>query len=161
MKKKIQVDNKIFEIEIKDQGNKKNVKVNDKNYKLDISTKAVNGFKSLLIDGENYEVFCEVKDEAHYILWIGHKGYEVRIGEALITADEAEGVSEITAPMPGLVADIKVKENDKISKGDPILILEAMKMQNEIKSPKDGVVKEILTKEGTKVALQQKLVVLE
>ncbi len=39
-------------------------------------------------------------------------------------------ISEIKSPMPGLVLDILVKEGDEIKKGDPVLVLEAMKMEN-------------------------------
>ena len=94
------------------------------------------------------------------LLWIGHNCYDIRFGEAIDSASEEE-ISQILAPMPGLIAKLKVKEKESVSKGDPLLILEAMKMQNELKSPKDGVIKEILVKEGMKVGLQEKLIILE
>lgn len=53
-------------------------------------------------------------------------------------------VNDVKAPMPGLVLSIKVSENQEVKKGDPILILEAMKMENIIKSPVDGVIKQVL-----------------
>lgn len=55
----------------------------------------------------------------------------------------AQKVNDVKAPMPGLILDIKVQPGQEIKKGDPILILEAMKMENILKSPGDGVVKEI------------------
>lgn len=55
----------------------------------------------------------------------------------------ASKLNEIKAPMPGLILDIKVQPGDTVQKGDPILILEAMKMENILKSPGDGVVKAI------------------
>lgn len=50
-------------------------------------------------------------------------------------------VNEIKAPMPGLIVAIKVEVGQEVKKGDPIMILEAMKMENILKSPGDGVVK--------------------
>jgi len=52
-------------------------------------------------------------------------------------------VNEIKAPMPGLIVDIKVSAGQEVKKGDPIMILEAMKMENILKSPGDGIIKAI------------------
>ncbi len=52
-------------------------------------------------------------------------------------------VSEIKAPMPGLVLDILVKVGEEVKKGDPLMILEAMKMENILKSTTDGIIKKI------------------
>lgn len=161
MKKKLHVNNKVFEVEVTDGKNGINVLVNDNNHRVDLSKKTLYGFRSLLVDGESFEVFCEQKGEAHFLLWIGHNCYDIKYGETFGSEETEEALSVIYAPMPGLVAKLKVKENDKVSKGDPILILEAMKMQNEINSPNDGRIKEILIEEGTKVSLEQKLIILE
>ena len=45
--------------------------------------------------------------------------------------------------MPGRVAQIKIKVGDTVSANQPLVVLEAMKMENEIKSPADGVVEKI------------------
>ncbi|PIQ20131.1 MAG: acetyl-CoA carboxylase biotin carboxyl carrier protein subunit [Cytophagales bacterium CG18_big_fil_WC_8_21_14_2_50_42_9] len=55
----------------------------------------------------------------------------------------ANKVNEIKAPMPGLIVDIKVSAGQEVKKGDPIMILEAMKMENILKSPGDGIIKTI------------------
>lgn len=60
-------------------------------------------------------------------------------------------VNSVKAPMPGLIIDLKVKEGDTVNQGDPLLILEAMKMENILKSPGDGVVKMIKIKKGDSV----------
>lgn len=52
-------------------------------------------------------------------------------------------VKEVKSPMPGLVLEINVKPGTNVSKGDSLLILEAMKMENVIKSPIDGIVKDV------------------
>ena len=70
-------------------------------------------------------------------------------------------VSEIKAPMPGLVLDIKVSPGQVLKKGDPVLILEAMKMENILKATGEGVVKEIRVKQADAVEKNQVMVTLE
>lgn len=60
-------------------------------------------------------------------------------------------VSEIKAPMPGLIHTIKVEEGQEVLKGDPVLILEAMKMENMIKAPADVTIGKIHVKQGQSV----------
>jgi biotin carboxyl carrier protein len=60
-------------------------------------------------------------------------------------------VSDIKAPMPGLIHSIKVEEGQKVTKGDALLILEAMKMENVIKATAEGTVGKILVKQGQTV----------
>lgn len=52
----------------------------------------------------------------------------------------AAKVNELKAPMPGLIVDIRVQPGQAVQKGDPLLVLEAMKMENILKAPADGVV---------------------
>lgn len=61
------------------------------------------------------------------------------------------GSVQVTAPMPGNIWKILVKEGQSVKKGDNMLILEAMKMENEILAPQDGVIAQIAVKEGSTV----------
>ncbi|MBC8112037.1 MAG: acetyl-CoA carboxylase biotin carboxyl carrier protein subunit [Verrucomicrobia bacterium] len=69
-------------------------------------------------------------------------------------------VSQINAPMPGLILAIKAVENQEVKKGDTLLILEAMKMENLIKAPADGIIKSIIVQEGNNVEKGQTLIYL-
>lgn len=64
----------------------------------------------------------------------------------------------IKAPMPGLIIDMKVKQGDTVKAGDPLLILEAMKMENIIKAPGEGTVKTVKAKKGDSVEKNQVLI---
>jgi biotin carboxyl carrier protein len=57
----------------------------------------------------------------------------------------------IKAPMPGKIIDVHVREGSQVLKGEPIVILEAMKMQNEILSPVNGVVIKVSARPNTNV----------
>jgi biotin carboxyl carrier protein len=54
----------------------------------------------------------------------------------------------LAAPMPGVILDVMVKAGDKVTRGQEIAVLEAMKMQNTIKSPRDGTIAEVCVTPG-------------
>lgn len=67
----------------------------------------------------------------------------------------------ITAFIPGTIRDIHVKQGQSVQKGDPLLVLEAMKMKNSIKSLIDGKIKSIYVVSGKSVAKNELLVEFE
>lgn len=68
------------------------------------------------------------------------------------------GAASIKAPMPGLVLDVLVAQGATVTKGDKVLVLEAMKMENIIKASGDGVVARILVNKGETVDKNQVLI---
>lgn len=70
----------------------------------------------------------------------------------------ASKVSEIKAPMPGLVLKVLVSDGSEVKKGDSLVVLEAMKMENILKSPADGVVHKVNINPGDKVDKNQVLI---
>jgi len=161
MKKKIMVDGKEFEIEVRGEKNHFRVDVNGEAHYIDIAPTKFNGFSSILVDGYSLQVNCRRIKEGDYLLTIGHNVHEVMFREAMIEATMEEGEAIITSPMPGLVADVKVSPNDEVKQGQQLLILEAMKMFNEITAKADGKVAEVLVKKGDTVSIGQKLIVIE
>lgn len=71
------------------------------------------------------------------------------------------GSKTVTAPLPGAITKISVKVGDRVSTGDTVLMMEAMKMENSITSEASGIVKAILCKEGDQVQSGQALVELD
>jgi biotin carboxyl carrier protein len=72
-----------------------------------------------------------------------------------------QGADTIKAPMPGTILDIKVQNGDKVSKGQVLAILEAMKMENEIMSPVDGEVVSIQVAKGASVNAGDVLIAIQ
>ena len=63
--------------------------------------------------------------------------------------------------MPGAIVEVLVKEGDTVVDGQPLCIIEAMKMQNILKSEVEGKVKKVLVKGGDSVAVDELLIELE
>jgi biotin carboxyl carrier protein len=108
----------------------------------------------LLREGhDQYEVELVHADVEAKLLTVSIRGnqYEVQLKEDFDLLLEKMGMgpgnstvlSKIKAPMPGMVLEIFVKTGQQVAKDDPLLILEAMKMENVIKSPRDGEIKSI------------------
>lgn len=74
--------------------------------------------------------------------------------------NNASGLS-VTAPMPGTVLDVKVNSDDTVSKGQVLIVLEAMKMENEIVAPKDGKIVSLKAVKGATVKAGDVLLTIE
>ncbi|MDO5288286.1 MAG: acetyl/propionyl/methylcrotonyl-CoA carboxylase subunit alpha [Pseudomonadota bacterium] len=87
-----------------------------------------------------------------------------QITELDVLAHAGEGggdAGRLTAPMPGKVVSFAVKAGDKVSKGQPLAVMEAMKMEHTIAAPIDGVVAELLYAPGDQVMDGAELLRLE
>lgn len=85
--------------------------------------------------------------------------FDLLLDQLGLSALNTAKVSEIKAPMPGLVLKLLVSEGAEVKKGDNLFILEAMKMENIIKSPADVTVKTVKIKPGDKVEKGQVLLI--
>lgn len=72
-------------------------------------------------------------------------------------AGPAAGGNVLAAPMPGTVLSVDVTPGQPVRRGDPLLVLEAMKMQNIIRAPGDAVVAEVLVGAGQAVGFGEAL----
>ncbi len=102
-----------------------------------------------------------------YSINVNSEVYQVRIEDQLdlmidqmgFALSTARDVGMIEAPMPGLILDINVRVGQTVNEDDPLLILEAMKMENVITSPRDGIIKTVNVKKGE--AVDKKNVLIE
>jgi biotin carboxyl carrier protein len=142
---------------------------------------------SIRIGKRNYEVKLKSDEKfGTYILWKNRKfpveiirsrqnKYEILFNDISYTftvetpfslqrmkvLNSKKGKAEqefVRAPMPGKIIDVLVREGATVTRGEPVVILEAMKMQNEILSPVNGVVVKVAAKANTNVMKDDLLV---
>ncbi len=121
---------------------------------------------SVIIDNQVYEIDLFFQEEDVDLL-INGDTYSLRVLNEQKRAlrgvqDAAEGGKQlITAPMPGKVVKILVKEGEEVDEKQGVIVIEAMKMENEFKSKSSGKVKELFVAEGDVVAGGAKLLLIE
>lgn len=104
-----------------------------------------------------------------YTVKVNNNSYEIAIEDTLdiliksmgIERGKTKVVNAIKAPMPGLILEISVEVGQTVKVNDPLLILEAMKMENSFLSPRDGVIKSIAVEKGNAVDKGQLLIEFE
>ena len=107
-------------------------------------------------EGLNYHVYT--RGSYRTIPLINDEGL---LHESLKGADQLGGSDSLVAGMPGKIVDIFVKPGQEVAAKQPLLIMEAMKMENEMRSSREGVVKEILVSKGQSVESGAVLIVFE
>lgn len=154
-----------FEIELHNE----DVKIDGKSISLDIKKISQNDFHTLY-KNKSFNVELLNIDKQNKLLKLAVNGnvYEIEIKDRYdlllekmgLNSSGASKENEIKAPMPGLILDLIVKEGEAVSKGDGVLILEAMKMENILKAPGDCIIKKIRVKKNEKVDKNQVLITL-
>ncbi|MEM5369947.1 acetyl/propionyl/methylcrotonyl-CoA carboxylase subunit alpha [Paraburkholderia azotifigens] len=104
----------------------------------------------VFIDGDTFHVFC--RGEALAFEWQNLLAH---------AADAEHGEGRLTAPMPGKVIAVLVEQGAAVEKGQPLIVMEAMKMEHTIGAPAAGKVAEVLYGVGDQVADGAQLLVLD
>lgn len=148
----LSASNKAFEFrtplekKIKYQGKKVDIKLRED----------PNGFSYIVWKNKKYMLDIIEKNQNHYTVMINGVWHSFTVETPISLkrrrflekqGDSSSTVS-IEAPMPGKIIDILVEDGAKVKEGEPIIILEAMKMQNEIYSHVSGIVTSIAVKKN-------------
>lgn len=104
----------------------------------------------MIINGRPYELTAD--DQLNWLrAYSGIHTIEIQDLEARVTRPRS-GDGRIKAPIPGLVTRVLITEGEPVQADQPIIVLEAMKMENEIRAPFDGRVRSISTSPGETVS---------
>jgi acetyl-CoA/propionyl-CoA carboxylase biotin carboxyl carrier protein len=98
------------------------------------------------------------------VAWLGRDGAAWAIGEApppaLRGARAGSADGTVRSPMPGTILTVHVAVGDQVSAGQPVLVVEAMKMEHTVTAPVDGVISELSAKAGQQVRMDETLAVI-
>ena len=155
-----------FEYELKQNGDEQLIYRNGKSSAYDIRVLG-EGRYALLVGNRSYLVHM-VKQNDKYHVHVGGDYFAVQVEDERtrklkeMAQKSGSGPKEqvIKTPIPGLVLKVEVEEGQSVAKGDPLLVLEAMKMENVIKAPCACRVTEIAVKAKQTVQQDQKLLTL-
>lgn len=161
----IKIGNLTYNLKLK----KDQIYLNDNLFEVDLSTISDSRFHAIRDNkSHNIEIIEINKLDKTALVKVNSNIYTIRIKDQYDELLEKMGlnslnvstVKDIKAPMPGMVLKILVKENDRVKKGDALLVLEAMKMENLLKSPVDAQIKFVKIKTGDKVEKNEVLLEL-
>ena len=115
---------------------------------------------TVTVDGKKYVVYVEETEDGRILVHCRSDVYEVETRKDLEPSaierlqkkhEVKEGESQITAPLPGIIYDVKVKKGSEVKQGQSLFSLMAMKMENDITAPSNGIIKEIRVKKDDNV----------
>ncbi|HEY9003911.1 MAG TPA: biotin/lipoyl-containing protein [Mucilaginibacter sp.] len=144
--------------------------INDKEINADIqqlnevSYHLINDLRSYNAEVVNFDKStktAQIKVNGNLYSVTAQDQFDILLDQLGMSAMNANKVSDIKAPMPGLVLKLFVSEGDHVKKGENLFVLEAMKMENIIKSPADVTVKLVKIKPGDKVEKGQVLLLFQ
>lgn len=164
MKYFARIGNHEYEVEITDS----QILLDGEAVAVDIVRSGLPELYSVLFGGQSHEMLI-TSDRFNYTVMIRSEQFQVqvqdernrRLNQARKMPTLPDGELAITAPIPGLVVKVLINAGDTVEEGQPLVILEAMKMENEIRSTRAGVAKTILAAPGQRVEQNAVLVVLE
>jgi biotin carboxyl carrier protein len=120
------------------------------------------GKLDLLIDGERVTAYISSDNTKRWVTVNGRTYLLTKqSGSRKSGGGHHHAAGELTAPMPGQVRAVNVREGDAVTKGQTLLLLEAMKMEIRIQAPSDGVVSSISVTVGQTVEREQTLIMVE
>ena len=164
----VKVDDKEYKLEIVEGPKSLDVKINGRNIKLDNYQVSAGRLSMLLQDNHPYE-FEITKNDTGYDCWLTSRlthcevisEKAARYARLMGTTIGAGKSKVLKAPMPGLVVKINIENGQSVNKGDGLIIVEAMKMENELKASHAGTIKQVMIENGQSVEKNQVLVEFE
>ncbi|MEN8209371.1 MAG: biotin/lipoyl-containing protein [Candidatus Fermentibacteria bacterium] len=130
------------------------ITINDRTYTVNLG-RILDDTVDVTLDGKTYQVKVEAPMRKTSKTPVINRHRQVHDAAEVPDRTSPPGITaepgDVAAPLPGIILKILVKEGDTVIKGQPVVIMEAMKMENEIESPLSGTVGEILTSEGDSI----------
>jgi biotin carboxyl carrier protein len=119
-----------------------------------------------LVDGSMHDIVVETAaTPAHRVVHLQGLRLQTTVNTRVPRASAAGGLAngplQVVAPMPGKVVRVPVRPGDRIDARQPVVVIEAMKMENALAAGRPGIVRDVLVQEGMSVEAGRPLVVVE
>ncbi|HLO15098.1 MAG TPA: biotin/lipoyl-containing protein [Anaerolineales bacterium] len=122
---------------------------------------ADNGKLDILVDDRRVTAYVSSDNTKRWVTVNGQTFVLTKSSGAKRSGGKHDHGGELTAPMPGQVRAVNVSEGDEVTKGQTLLVLEAMKMEIRIHAPRPGKVLKLFVKQGQTVERDQNLIEVE
>ena len=165
MKYIAEIDGNTYEIEITPDGA---ILLDGNPVEADLTPVDSLGLYSLLLNHHSRELVVETQQQGYRVSLEGQI-FDVRVADerhlrmasSRAEVSATDGDLQVNAPIPGLVVQILVQEGQEVAQNDPLIILEAMKMENEIRAQRAGVIRGVSVEVGQSVEGNAHLMTIE
>lgn len=161
MKISFEENSESFPVEAVPWGKGYRLKIGDTTLEVEV-LQSKDGKIDLSIDGKHITAYVTSENARR---WVTVNGRTSVLTKSSTAREGGHGghhaAGELTAPMPGQVRAVHVSEGEGVTKGQTLLVLEAMKMEIRVHAPHDGVVKKLFIKQGQTVEREQILIEIE
>ncbi len=161
---KARIGDRTCEVElISKDGNRVEISLDGKIYDIDV-VMSESGFCSILHEGRSYKAESVPHSEGKYTITTNFRHFDIELSNPQkkylrgrqSVVDEVQ--ETITSPMPGKIIKIMVSEDMEVKQGDPLIVVEAMKMQSTYTAAQNAIVDKIHVLEGDSVGRDQLLI---
>ena len=165
----VEVSGRVFRIEVSRHAGKERITVDGRPVRLDVAPSGRSW--SLLVGHRSHEVSIADAGDGTLLVYVDHQlvratvtagaASRSRTGGEPVGGDQRNGPRRIVAPMPGRIVKVMVRSGDEVRPQQPLLVIEAMKMENELRSATGGMVTDVRVAEGALVESGAVLMTIE
>lgn len=136
------------------------VTIGERTYEVK-ATPLANGGWRLLLDGQSHMVYAAAQNDQRFVQ-VDDQNFTLTVATSKSSRKTAQtGSAELIAQMPGQVTAVSVQAGEAVTRGQTVMILEAMKMEIRVTAPADGYIQQVLVQQGVVVERGQRLALFE
>src|ERR1043165_4894856 len=161
MKLSFEHNSRSFPIDLTPQGKSYRATIGDETVEVEtVRAEAERGKLELLINGEHVVAYVSADGAKRWVTINGQTEVLTKASgvQSRAKSSGSDQKSKLAAPMPGVVRSVNVEQGEAVSKGQTLMVLEAMKMEIRIHAPRECVIQKLLVKQGETVEREQVLI---
>ena len=151
MSYEVSVGDRVFQVSVQREGDSYRLVLDGQEHHVHAEQQGAT--MHMLVAERSYDAGLLLRDGSWEVDLLGtaHTVQVVDPRRKALRMTSAEGEGLLKSSMPGRVVEVLAQEGDQVSRGQPVLVLEAMKMENELKAPCDGTISKVYVSQGESV----------